>query len=321
MSIEFYPFELHTHSVHSDGRFTPDELAESAAKAGLRGFALTDHNTSSGAPHAAAAAAKHGLIFIPGIEWTTFYGHITVLGGDFGIDWREVNPDSVCRLASHVKEAGGAVGIAHPFRIGFPICTGGSDDWGIEDYKDFTHYEIWSYRDPSEERTNKLAEKRYFELAKCGSRLSCVYGRDWHGKEDGLFAATFLGMDGEPTAAKALDAVRRGRSYVSTGVTLNARLSDENGTVYAIGDTLPAGEYTLEARLLPPRVGFSNENDFRPETLTLNFGKGNTERLQTVDGVCVRRIKLERGILSLSAEGKVNGKSRTLLIATPYIII
>lgn len=64
-------FDLHTHSVHSDGTTTPREIAEEAARAGLAGFALTDHDTAVGWEEAREAAAEHGLEFLPGMELTT----------------------------------------------------------------------------------------------------------------------------------------------------------------------------------------------------------------------------------------------------------
>lgn len=48
MGSKEFKFELHTHTIHSDGAFTPKELVESAKKHGYYGIALTDHNTSSG---------------------------------------------------------------------------------------------------------------------------------------------------------------------------------------------------------------------------------------------------------------------------------
>lgn len=320
MSIEFYPFELHTHSLHSDGSFTPEELARNALEEGLAGFALTDHNTFAGTSYARQAAEKLGLVFLPGIEWTTFYGHITVLGGDFGVDWREVNPETVCTNAANIKEKGGCAGIAHPFRIGYPICTGGSDGWGIDNYKDFTHYEVWSYRDPSEEHTNRLAEERYRFLAANGNRLACVYGRDWHAKEDGLFAATYLGIDGALITENALEAIRKGRSYVSTGVRLEANLTDDKGNRFFIGDQLPVGEYTLDTKLTAPHGGFSNGNTFSIKTISLVGADGKAEKHETVDGKFTCRLKLKRGFLQLTAEGDVNGNERKLLIATPFFI-
>ena len=50
-------YDLHTHSVRSDGTTTPAAIAEEAASIGLAGFALTDHDTVEGWPEAREAAA------------------------------------------------------------------------------------------------------------------------------------------------------------------------------------------------------------------------------------------------------------------------
>jgi 3',5'-nucleoside bisphosphate phosphatase len=60
--------DLHTHSTHSDGTFTPTEVIESAAAAGLDVVALTDHDGVGGWAEAAAAAQRLGIVFVPGVE-------------------------------------------------------------------------------------------------------------------------------------------------------------------------------------------------------------------------------------------------------------
>ena len=42
--------DLHTHSVFSDGTFTPAEIIAEAKKIGLSSVALCDHNTVNGLP-------------------------------------------------------------------------------------------------------------------------------------------------------------------------------------------------------------------------------------------------------------------------------
>lgn len=64
-------YDLHTHSVRSDGTTTPAAIAEEAASIGLAGFALTDHDTVEGWAEAREAAARVGIDFLPGMEVTT----------------------------------------------------------------------------------------------------------------------------------------------------------------------------------------------------------------------------------------------------------
>lgn len=70
--------DLHTHTVHSDGTTTPSQNAALAAAAGLSGLALTDHDTTAGWDEAAAACARHGLDFVPGIELSAEEGEHSV---------------------------------------------------------------------------------------------------------------------------------------------------------------------------------------------------------------------------------------------------
>jgi predicted metal-dependent phosphoesterase TrpH len=64
-------YDLHTHSLRSDGTSTPAEIAAEAAVLGLAGFSLTDHDTTGGWSEARAAAHEAGIDFLPGIEITT----------------------------------------------------------------------------------------------------------------------------------------------------------------------------------------------------------------------------------------------------------
>ena len=63
--------DLHLHTNWSDGAHPPAEVMAMAAQAGLRVVSVTDHDTVAGIPEARAAAAKLGLIFLPGIEIST----------------------------------------------------------------------------------------------------------------------------------------------------------------------------------------------------------------------------------------------------------
>jgi predicted metal-dependent phosphoesterase TrpH len=63
--------DLHLHTTASDGRSTPRQLVERLQGAGITIFAVTDHDTVAGVAEAAAAAARAGLEFVPGIEVTS----------------------------------------------------------------------------------------------------------------------------------------------------------------------------------------------------------------------------------------------------------
>lgn len=67
-------YDLHMHSIYSDGSLTPSQLVEEAVGLGLDGMALTDHDNVDGISEAVAAAGQFGLCFVPGVEITTDYG-------------------------------------------------------------------------------------------------------------------------------------------------------------------------------------------------------------------------------------------------------
>lgn len=65
--------DLHTHSVYSDGSWTPAQLLDGAERIGLSAIALTDHNTVAGLPNFMAAAKGREVEAVPGIEFSTYY--------------------------------------------------------------------------------------------------------------------------------------------------------------------------------------------------------------------------------------------------------
>ena len=60
--------DLHSHTRHSDGDRSPEQLLAEAAAAGIRVLSVTDHDTVSGIGECRAAAARHGVRLVPGIE-------------------------------------------------------------------------------------------------------------------------------------------------------------------------------------------------------------------------------------------------------------
>ena len=67
-------FDLHTHSVRSDGHHTPSEVVAMAHAAGLAGMALTDHDTGDGIAEALAAGEERGIEVVPGTEFSAELG-------------------------------------------------------------------------------------------------------------------------------------------------------------------------------------------------------------------------------------------------------
>lgn len=68
--MEFYA-NLHMHSTHSDGTYTPRKLAELTKQEGYGAMAITDHDTATAFPELKAACSELGLECIFGVEFST----------------------------------------------------------------------------------------------------------------------------------------------------------------------------------------------------------------------------------------------------------
>ena len=79
-------WEIHSHSTVSDGRYTPNEVAELMADHQVALWSLTDHDHVGGCEEAAQAASRLGIEFIAGIEVSAALNgeSIHVLG--YGVD-------------------------------------------------------------------------------------------------------------------------------------------------------------------------------------------------------------------------------------------
>ncbi len=107
--------DLHTHSVFSDGTYTPTELVEAAECAGLSAISLSDHNTVDGLPEFLAAAQGKDIAAVPGAEFSvdyegtelhllalyipeTHFAAISELMADFHKRKEQSNFDLICAL-------------------------------------------------------------------------------------------------------------------------------------------------------------------------------------------------------------------------------
>src|SRR5436190_14671862 len=62
--------DLHLHSVHSDGSYTPAQIVDLAQRSGLAAVAITDHDTVNGIAEARSAAAGSSVEILSGVEIT-----------------------------------------------------------------------------------------------------------------------------------------------------------------------------------------------------------------------------------------------------------
>jgi len=62
--------DLHLHTTASDGRCSPSELVDVAARAGVTVMAATDHDTTGGLDEVRSRASERGIDVVTGIEIT-----------------------------------------------------------------------------------------------------------------------------------------------------------------------------------------------------------------------------------------------------------
>lgn len=106
--------DLHNHTwpKSHDSVLDPRDLARRAKDAGLDGICLTEHDALWKEEDAQAIAEEVGIIVIPGCEVSTDEGHILA----WGMEKYVFGMHRVERLAEHVRERGGALVAAHPYR-------------------------------------------------------------------------------------------------------------------------------------------------------------------------------------------------------------
>ncbi len=111
--------ELHCHTTYSDGTLTPQQLVETAVKAGVRALAITDHDTVAGWDDAQLAAQAYDLEIVPGLELSTVHQgrSLHILG--FYPKREQLNPPLNQRLLGRKRRAQQMV--AKLAELGYPI--------------------------------------------------------------------------------------------------------------------------------------------------------------------------------------------------------
>lgn len=149
-----------------------------------------------------------------------FFGHMVTLGIRDYVDWRQLSPFHISRGIEGVHRQGGVVGIAHPFRVGSPMCTGCFWEFEISDWDEVDYIEVWSGLFPSIQKNNSRAFALWTDLLNRGIRISATSGRDWHVKDPVKepVCATYLHMDQDEGAEfGVINALRNGSIAVSMG--------------------------------------------------------------------------------------------------------
>ncbi|RBP99062.1 PHP domain-containing protein [Bifidobacterium xylocopae] len=95
-------WDLHCHTVFSDGTVDPQGLVDSALRLGLGGVAITDHDTAQGWPEAGQAARSADFPVLPGTEITTDDQGVSVHLLGYGYD---PGDHALARLFTQTRQA------------------------------------------------------------------------------------------------------------------------------------------------------------------------------------------------------------------------
>ncbi len=279
----WYKGELHCHSVHSDGKNTPEELLAAAKALGLDFLAVTDHNTVS--QQVALNALDTDLILIPGCEVTTFQGHWNIWGDGEWIDFRVTNEAEMAAAVEAACKAGYLVSLNHPRPSG--------PDWMYPKVVASDCIEVWN---GPWEYQNDVCLGFWEQRLNAGRQFTAVGGSDCHNTSavTGPKLAqptTCIYCAGAPSAAKLLDGLRAGHAFVTHSPT-GPQLYLSSGSAM-MGDTLPrpaSGRLALSARVVN--------------------GEGATLEIWTASGQAARRAVIDAdATFTLDVE----------VAATPYV--
>ncbi|MGW1230049.1 CehA/McbA family metallohydrolase [Streptomyces sp. NPDC002530] len=252
----WYRGDCHLHSVHSDGKRTPAEIAAAARAAGLDFVNSSEHNTSS-AHRAWDGLWGDDLLVLTGEEITTRNGHVLAVATDPGtwIDWRyRARDNRFAHYARAVRRAGGLVVPAHPHAT----CIGCHWKFG---FGEADAVEVWNGAyTPEDEIALAEWDNALVASVRSGSRwVPAVGNSDAHREPEPVGSPQTVVLADALSREAIVAGIRAGRSYLaeSSAVSLSFGVSGGRGQHAGIGERLRvAGDATpvsvrLEASSVP----------------------------------------------------------------------
>jgi predicted metal-dependent phosphoesterase TrpH len=119
--------DLHAHTRrHSwDSDLTADELVDLAKAARLDGICITEHDFFWDLDEVRDLSRRHDFLVLAGVEINTDQGHMLC----FGLESYVYGMHRAPELAAHVRQAGGVLVAAHPYRRQMP--------WHVDDAEEY----------------------------------------------------------------------------------------------------------------------------------------------------------------------------------------
>lgn len=260
--LTYRPIELHTHTINSDAKFSPRELLEASKDFGYDAIFVTDHNTNAALEQIYETKLDEEILpAFRGSEWTTFYGHMVILGNEEMGDYTKATIDNISECIDEIRADDNniVIGIAHPYDIGNPFCTGCHWEFEVDDWSKFNYLELANSGNPQDSIANEKAYKKWIELIGQGYRLAALAGRDWHSlsSKDKNFAINMLGFDSDLCEESALAAIRKLNTYITYGPIMDLDLENIN-----LGDEISESDH-VKGSVKLAKSKFKNYENFK----------------------------------------------------------
>lgn len=250
----WYAGDFHVHSRESgDAHPSLDEVGTFARSRGLDFVLLSEHNTNSHVALIVDAQSRHPeLLFVPGVEFTTYSGHANGIGAIEHVDWKvgeagRTIADAI--EAFHTQDA--LFSINHPALDLGNICIGCAWDHDVDPAAiDAVEIETGGYT-----RVGfaffPLVMPFWEDLLDRGGRAAAIGGSDDHraGTGTGMFdspigSPTTMVLATELSVPAIVEAVRQGRTVVKLDGPENPMIELSAGDA-RIGDTIDLPRFTL----------------------------------------------------------------------------
>lgn len=234
----WYRIDTHVHTIHSDGEYTPEEVAALAESAGLNGIISTDHNTYSALGYW-GNISQDSLLVINGIEVTYIDGHWNVFGLNPAswIDFRFRYWDNkrYQQSVALAKQVGRFTVVNHPYSIEYKYDKSLLD--GVE---------VWN--GPWDESDEK-AVCYWQNMLASGVYKVAVGGSDYHNKNNQIGFPHMIVKSERLSGNAILQGIAEGTSYIVKDKSISLRMEaydEENPAIRAdIGNYLFAKSSVL----------------------------------------------------------------------------
>lgn len=241
---QWYKGELHSHTLHSDGKWDVDGLLNFAREHQLDFITLTDHNTVAGLKEMDSKSSDD-LLTMGGFELTTFDGHALALGIRKMLDWRVTPVRIITKIKAEVEALGGLFIIAHPKAPGDGYCTGCRWDYWEMMPSTARAVEVWNEHWDSISN-NEEAVQLWYQWLNQGFHIYATVGSDIHGPSDEEFGFNMVYAEDRNETA-ILDAVQQGHHYLSSGPQIELIGESSKGYSGMMGDSLMGDTYNITA--------------------------------------------------------------------------